>query len=59
MDIRDGKGIFPEDVCILYFHRNILDVDVYQIGFDKQGNVVGAPHAYRQFFLQEQLRSIE
>jgi AAA ATPase domain len=58
MDIRDKKGIDPEDVCILFFQRNVLDVGVQQINFDMRGNVLNVPSGYRQFFLEEQLRSI-
>jgi hypothetical protein len=58
MDIRDKKGIDPQDVCILFFQRNILDVGVHQITFDERGNVMNSPEGYRQFFLEEQLRSI-
>jgi hypothetical protein len=58
MDIRDGRGIDSDDVCILFFERNALDVSVRQINFDKLGNVLHAPSAYRKFFLEEQLRSI-
>jgi hypothetical protein len=59
MDIRDKKGIAPEDVCILFFQRNVLDVGVRQINFDERGNVLNVPSGYRQFFLEEQLRSID
>jgi AAA ATPase-like protein len=59
MDIRDKKGITDEDVCILFFQRDGLDVGVYQLNFDEKGNVLKAPASYRQFFLEEQLRSID
>jgi predicted ATPase len=59
MDVRDKKGIRAEDVSILFFHRDGLDVKVHQLTFDEQGNIIDAPVGYRQFFLEEQLRSID
>lgn len=59
MDVRDGKtGLKPEDVSILYFERNGLDVQIHSLRFDEQGNVLDAPPGYRQFFLDETHRSV-
>ncbi len=59
MDVRDGKTkLKPEDVSVLYFERTGLDVQIYSIRFDTQGNVLDAPQGYRQFFLEEVNRSL-
>lgn len=54
MDIRDGNsGLKPEDVSILFFERCGLDVRIRSIRLDKEGQVVGAPNTYREFFKRE------
>ena len=59
MDVRDGVGrLKPEDVSILYFERNDLDVCIHSIRLDEEGNVLDAPEGYRRFFLEETARSI-
>ena len=59
MDVRDGVGnLKPEDVSILYFERNDLDVRIHSIRLDEEGNVLDAPEGYRWFFLEETARSI-
>jgi predicted ATPase len=58
MDIRDGRGLKTDDVAILYFERRNNDVTLTEISIDALGNIVGAPASYRNFFLQEQLRSV-
>ena len=59
MDVRDGKtGLKPEDVCVLYFERTGLDVQIHSLRFDAQGNVLDVPPGYRQFFLEEVNRSL-
>ena len=53
-DIRDQKTeLKPEDVSILYFEMNDLDVTIHSLQLDKQGNILGAPDGYRQFFTNE------
>ena len=59
MDVRDNKGLDPDSVCILFFERTGLDVTVHQLEIDRKGNILGAPAAYRDFFLQEQMHSID
>jgi predicted ATPase len=56
LDIRDRVGLRPEDVLILYFQRGPKGVKIHPIRIDEQGNVVGAPRGYRQFFLEEERR---
>ena len=59
MSVRDGvAGIKPEDVSILYFERNGLDVKIHSISIDREGNINGAPEDYRRFFMEEVERSI-
>ena len=59
MDVRDGKTkLKPEDVSILYFERNDLDVCIHSLRFDDNGNVLDAPDGYRKFFLEETRRSL-
>ena len=59
MDIRDREtGLTPDDVSILFFERSDLDVRVHSLRFDDQGNVLGAPEGYGQFFMDETRRSV-
>ncbi len=59
MDVRDGEGqLRPEDVSILYFDKKDLDVTIHSLRLDKEGNVLGAPPSYGQFFLAEVSRSV-
>ena len=59
MDVRDGTtNLKPEDVSILYFERNDLDVNIYSIRIDEQGNILDAPDTYRRFFMTEVTRSL-
>lgn len=59
MDVRDGTGsLKPEDVSILYFERRGLDVRIHSLRVDEEGNVLGAPDGYRNFFLEETARSL-
>lgn len=58
MDIRDKKSpLSPNDVSILYFERSEIDVHIHSIRIDEQGNVVGAPPSYGNFFMEEAARS--
>ena len=59
MDVRDGTSrLKPEDVSILYFERGDLDVRIHSLRLDQEGNVLGAPDGYRNFFLEETARSL-
>ncbi len=59
MDVRDGVGrLKPDDVSILYFEWDDLDVHIHSIRLDEEGNVLDAPAGYRRFFLEETARSI-
>ncbi len=59
MDVRDGTtGLKPEDVSILYFDPEDLDVRIHSIRIDQAGNVLDAPLSYGKFFMAETRRSI-
>ncbi|MDE2765898.1 MAG: AAA family ATPase [Chloroflexota bacterium] len=59
MDIRDGaSNLRPEDVSILFFERDNLDVHIHPLQIDEQGNLLGAPESYRRFFMEEVNRSL-
>ena len=59
MDVRDpDTTLTPDDVSILFFERVGLDVKIHSIRIDDQGNIIGAPPSYGQFFINELNRSI-
>ena len=59
MDIRDKRTpLKAEDVSILYFERDELDVNIHSIRVDEDGNVWDAPLGYRRFFNEETRRFI-
>ena len=59
MDIRDGESsLKPDDVSILFFERDDLDVRIHSLRIDKKGNILDAPETYRRFFLNETQRSL-
>ena len=59
MVVRDGtSGLKPEDVSILFFEREGLDVRIHSLRIDKEGNILDAPDSYRRFFMEETQRSL-
>ena len=59
MDIRDREAALnSDDVSVLFFERADLDVRIHPLRFDDQGNVVGGPDGYGQFFMDEARRSV-
>lgn len=56
MDIRDKKGITPDDVALLYFERKNGEATIHRLELDGQGNILNAPPGYRSFFLEEERR---
>lgn len=50
------ERIAAEDVQILFFDKSKRDTTIYPIELDALGNVIDAPLAYRNFFLEEQER---
>ena len=55
IEVREGK-LNPSLVNIVFFCSEGNDVEIYQLDLDKQGNLIGAPKSYRQFFIREQER---
>ena len=59
MDVRDSKAkLKPDDVSILFFERGDLDVHIYSLRLDEEGNILDAPEDYRKFFMEETQRSL-
>lgn len=53
-DVRDKKThLVPDDISILFFERNELDVAIHSLRIDDEGNVLDTPPFYRDFFMQE------
>ena len=60
LDLRDGTvPLAPEDVSLLYFERDELEVRIHSLHLDGQGNVRGAPPGYGAFFMNETARSLD
>ena len=60
LDIRDKHtDLTPDDVSILYFEHEDLDVTIHSIHVDDEGNVLDAPDGYRSFFRDELNRVID
>lgn len=59
MDIRDGTThLKPDDVSILFFEREGLDVQIHSLRIDEEGNILNAPESYGRFFMEETARSL-
>ena len=59
MDVRDGvTELKPADISILFFERQDLDVRIYSLRIDEEGNILDAPDGYRSFFMEEITRSM-
>ena len=60
LDIRDNRtSLTAEDVSILYFEREDLNVSIHSIRIDGEGNVLDPPRGYRSFFQDELKRVID
>ena len=58
MDVRDEvTDLKPEEVMVLYFERDGLDVKIHEVTFDQRGNV-DAPTSYGRFFMEEMHRTL-
>lgn len=57
IEVRDGL-IKSDDVSILFFERDGLDVKIHSLRYDEAGNVLGAPPSYGKFFMEEVDKSI-
>ena len=59
MNVRDGStDLKPEDVSILFFERDSLEVNIHSLRIDEDGNILEAPDGYRKFFMEETARSL-
>ena len=59
MDVRDETtGLKADDVSILFFERNDLDVTIHSLRIDDRATIIDPPESYRQFFLDELRRSV-
>ncbi len=59
MDVRDKRvNLSRDDVRILYFEQDELDVKIHEITYDKMGNLLNTPQGYRSFFMKEIERSL-
>ena len=59
MEIRDNNiPLRPEDVSVLFFERTGQHVLIHSLGFDEEGNILGAPIHYRRFFMEEARRFV-
>lgn len=54
-----AQGHPASDVAIIFLERKKLDSIPHVINLDENGNVINAPHAYRSFFLEEQMRVLK
>ena len=60
LDVRDKRTMLkPDDISILYFDREDLDVTIHSIRIDDEGNVIDPPDGYRSFFRDELKRVID
>ena len=55
IEIQKGN-ITPDQVSLIYLESTRKEVKTHNISFDKQGNVLGAPTGYRNFFTTEMNR---
>jgi energy-coupling factor transporter ATP-binding protein EcfA2 len=53
IEVANGRLPF-DDVLVLFFDKVGVETHVHEISLDAQGNVIRAPAAYRQFFMEEE-----
>ena len=55
-----NQTLKPDDVSILWFERQDLDVKIHSLRIDQEGNIfpLDAPETYRDFFMEETARSL-
>ena len=59
LDIRDKKtNLTADDVSILYFEPNDLDVTIHSLRIDDRATIIDPPDSYRRFFMDELRRSV-
>ena len=50
------QNISHDDISLIYLEPITEGVKVHNISFDKEGNLIGAPKGYRDFFIKESNR---
>lgn len=55
LEIRNGR-LTPQQLGILYFERDGNGARIHPMSVDDQGNLLGSPAGYRQFFFDEERR---
>jgi hypothetical protein len=58
-EVARGQYLKPEDVQILFFHKERHVTKAFPIAVDSHGNVQDAPECYREFFLEEELNLLQ
>ena len=59
MEVRDARTeLTPDDVSLLFFERDELDVQIHSLRIDQEGNILNTPDGYRSFFMVEMQRSL-
>ena len=57
IDMRDGQSKIAHDmISILFFERKSSGVEISSLKLDENGNIINAPHGYRDFFMEEKRR---
>ena len=51
-------NIRREDICVIFFYRKRALSKTFQLEIDEKGNILGAPHFYREFFVKEETNLI-
>lgn len=55
-EVRTARTLVSKDVVILYFERKGADIKIFPITISEEGDLVGAPDSYRNFFIAERQR---
>ena len=55
IEIKEGR-LNSKLVNLVFLEPDAEQVTVHQMSFDNQGNLIGAPNSYREFFIREQER---
>lgn len=56
MDVRDGVGLRPDQVSLLYFEPGAVGATIHPLTLDDRGNITNTPIGYRRFFMEEERR---
>lgn len=56
--VRTCEGDCTKETGLIFFENRSGVSTLYPISFDREGNVIGAPDHYREFFLKEEFRNL-